>query len=129
MSLIHIFKKRNARILTLLVIKEFEQVAKLKRAWNLSLVLLIAQNIPESYCSCLYLTAGQVWWLNELWFKRYIQKCTLSHILILIMTSHYLINYGMCKNTKTWKSFLRNKKKLTCALDDTFWEVMVLKRR
>ena len=70
----------------------------------------------QNYCPCLYLTIGQVWWLNELWFKRYIQKCTLSHILILIMTSHYLVNHWMCKNTKTWKSweqnitFLRNKK-------------------
>ena len=35
----------------------------------------------------LYLSNGQVWWLNELWFKRYIQKCMLSHVLKLIMTS------------------------------------------
>ena len=33
------------------------------------------------------LSTGQVWWLHDLWFKRYIQKCTLSHILILIVTS------------------------------------------
>ena len=24
---------------------------------------------------CLYLSIGQVWWLNDLWFKGYIQKC------------------------------------------------------
>ena len=34
---------------------------------------------------------GQVRWLNEMWLKRYIQKCTLSH--------------GMLKNTKTWTSW------------------------
>ena len=34
-----------------------------------------------------YLSPGQVWWLYNLWFKRYIQKCTLSHVLILIVTS------------------------------------------
>ena len=85
----------------------------MKRTWNLSPVLLIFQ---KCYCPCLHLIIGHVWWLNELWFKRYIQKCTLSQILMLIMTSHYLVNHGMCKNTKTWKSwernitFLRNKK-------------------
>ena len=30
---------------------------------------------------------GQVWLANELWFKGYIEKCTLSHVLILIMTT------------------------------------------
>ena len=43
---------------------------------------------------------GQVWWLNELWLKKYIQKRTLSHILILIMTSQIWGNHGMVKNTK-----------------------------
>ena len=41
----------------------------------------------KKYCPCLYLSVGQVWWLNELWFKRYIQKCTQSQILIVIMIS------------------------------------------
>ena len=41
----------------------------------------------KNYCPWLYLSVGQVWWLNELWFKRYIQKCTTSHVLIAIMTS------------------------------------------
>ena len=48
--------------------------------WNLATVLQIVQKIPENYCPCLYLSIGQVWWLNELWFKRYTQKCTLSHV-------------------------------------------------
>ena len=45
------------------------------------------------------------------------------------------LNHWMSKNTKTWISwewsvtFLRNKKELTCASDDTFWEVTVLQRR
>ena len=37
-----------------------------------------------NYCSCLYLSIGQVWWLNMLWFKRYNQKSTLSRVLVLI---------------------------------------------
>ena len=41
--------------MTKLVIQELEQVAKLKRTWNLALVLQIVQKIPENYCSCLYL--------------------------------------------------------------------------
>ena len=47
----------------------------------------IVQKIPENYCPRLYLSIGKVWWLNELWSKRYIQKYTLFHILMLIMTS------------------------------------------
>ena len=60
---------------------------KLKSTWNLAPVLQNVQRITKNYCPCLYLSTGQVWWLHELWFKRYIQKCTLSHILILIVTS------------------------------------------
>ena len=60
-----------------------EKVAKL----NLAPVLRLIQKISEKYWPCLYLSIDQVWWVNELWFKKYIQKCTLSHVLILIMTS------------------------------------------
>ena len=42
--------------------------------------------IPENFCSCLRLSIGHVWLLNELWLKSYIQKYTLFHVLILIMT-------------------------------------------
>ena len=61
---------------------------------------------------------GQVWWVNELWFKRYIQEWTLPHV-VYMYTHHYvtdLLNRGMARNTKTWISweqninFLRNKK-------------------
>ena len=39
----------------------------------------------------------QVWRLNELWFKRYSQKCTLSHVLILIVTLQILQILGLLK--------------------------------
>ena len=80
----------------------------MKRAWNLAPVLQIVETIPENYCSSSYLSIGQVLWLNELWLKRYIQKCTLSYVLILIMTLQTWVNHGMVKNTKTWKSWKRN---------------------
>ena len=54
----------------------------MKKTWNLAPVLQIVQKIPENYCPCLYLPIDQVWWLN-MWFKRYNQKCTLSHVLIM----------------------------------------------
>ena len=88
--------------------------AKFKRTWNLAPVLQIVQKITENYCPRLYLSGVQVWWLHEFWFKRYIQKCTLPHLLILIATDS--VNHGMVKNTKTWISweqniiFLQNKK-------------------
>ena len=88
---------------------------------NLATFLQIVQKIPENYCPWLYLSTGHVWWLSKLWFKRYIQKCILSHVLILITTSS-LVNHGMVKNTKAWISwerkitFLRNKKNLNLCL-------------
>ena len=57
------------------------------------------RKIPENYCPCIYLSIGQVQWVNEMWFKRYIQKgisCTNTHHDVTD-----LINYGMVKNTKT----------------------------
>ena len=64
-----------------------KQVSKLKRTWNLVPVLQIVQMIPENYCAWLYLSISQVWWLNELWFKSYIQKYTLSPVLTIILTT------------------------------------------
>ena len=80
-------KKWNIEILAYLVIEYLGQVAKLKRTWNLVSVSQIVQKITENYCTCWYLSTGQVWWFHDMWFKRYIQKCTLSHVLILIVTS------------------------------------------
>ena len=92
-----------------------EQVAKLKRAWYLALVFQIVQKISEKYCPCSYLSIDQIWWVDELWFKRYIQKWTVS-----CTNTHHdvtdLLNHGIVKNTKKWiywepsLNFLQNKK-------------------
>ena len=97
------------------------QFDKLERTWNLVPVLQILQKITENYCSCFYLSVGQVWWLHEYWFKRYIQKCTLSHVLILIMTSQILEIMGRLKiqkveYLKNETIFLRNKRILNPCL-------------
>ena len=87
----------------------------MKRTWNLSPVFQIVQKLYENYCPFLYLSIGQVWLLNELWFKRYIQKCT--HLDVTD-----LVNHGMVENTKSWISwgryitFLRNKKMINLYL-------------
>ena len=82
-----------------------KQVAKLKRVWNLVPVLQIVQTILENYCSCLYLSIGQVCWPHEMWFKRHVQKSILSY------THHDvtdLVHHRMVKNTKPWISWKRN---------------------
>ena len=57
------------------------------------------------------------------------------HLVSCTNTHHDVTDFvdlGMVKNTKTWITweqkitFPRNKKILTCASDDTFWEVIVL---
>ena len=68
------------------LLSNWSRLLNWKGPGTLASVLQIVQKIPEN---CLYLSIGQVWWLNKLWFKSYIQKCTLSHVLILIM-SHRL---------------------------------------
>ena len=55
----------------------------MKKGWKLALVFQIVQKVSEKNCPCLYLFTDQVWWINELWFKRYIQKfksCNMSVI-------------------------------------------------
>ena len=75
MTLIHVFK----------IMKHWKLVII---GWVIGApVLQIVQTIPENYCSCYYLSIGEVWWLKELWFKRYVQKCILPYVLTLIMTS------------------------------------------
>ena len=57
--------------------------------------------IPGNYCRCLYLSGGQVGWINELWFKRYLKM----HPVFCNNTHHDVtdfVNHGMIKNTKTW---------------------------
>ena len=71
---------------------------------------------------CLYLSIGQSWWFNELGFKRYIQKCTLSHVQKTNHDVTDLVNHGMIKKIETWISweqnitFLQNKKILGLGL-------------
>ena len=59
----------------------------LKKTWNLAPVLQNVHKILENYCPCSHISVDQNWWLKELYFKRYLQKCTLSHVIKLIMTS------------------------------------------
>ena len=72
------------------------------------------------------LSIDQVWWVNKLWLKRYIQKCTLSHVLILILTFTGLVNHGKVKNKNlkiSWMEhyfFYETKQFLTCASYGTF---------
>ena len=84
------------------------------------------KQFPEIYCPCLYLSFGQVWWLNELLFKKCIQKCTVS-----CANSHHdtsdLVNHICWNMLRTEHNFSTKwKKSLTCASCDTFWEVIVL---
>ena len=79
-------------------------------AWNLAPVLQMGKKISEKYYPCLYLSIDQAWWVNKLWFKRYLQKCTLyslkctpntNRVLIIICDVTDLVNHGMVKNAKT----------------------------
>ena len=51
-------------------------------------ILRIVQKIHENYCCGLHLSIGQLCWLNEPSFKRYSQKCTLSHVLMYSSGCH-----------------------------------------
>ena len=101
LSLIHLLKTETPESWHNWLFNNVEQVAKLKKTWNLTPVLQIVQKIPENYCPCLYLSVGQVWWLNEMWFKRYIYS---KIQLVSCTNTHHdatdLVNHGMVKNTK-----------------------------
>ena len=88
---------------------ELDQVAKLKRAWNLAAVLQIVQKILEKYCPCLYLWIDQVWFVNELWFKRYIQKCALSHGLTLIICGRSGYRYRFLPEVTFNETLIKNQ--------------------
>ena len=91
--------------MTWLVIELLEQVAKLKRAWNLVIFLQIVQKISGKYFPCLYLSIDQVWWVNELRFQCIFrnQKCTLSRVLILIMKLYSSWRHRFSKSWDSWK--------------------------
>ena len=42
-----------------------EQVAKLKKTWNLASVLQVVQKVPENYCPCLQLSLAKFGDLNQ----------------------------------------------------------------
>ena len=103
------FQKIKHWNLDIIGIEYLEQVAKLIRTWFLGPVLQIVQRIPENYCLCLYLSVSQIWWLNELWFKRYIQKWTLSH-------EHCLM--GWLKLQKL--EYLENRTKISYGIKNSY---------
>ena len=49
-------------------------------------VFQIYQNIPEEYCTWLYLLVDQVSWPNVVGFKRCIQKFNLSRLELVLLT-------------------------------------------
>ena len=83
-----------------------EQVATLKKTWNLAQNHQTVQKIPENYCTCLYLSIDQVWWLvvQKIYWKMHPVSCTNTHHDVIDLKNH-----GMVKNTKTWISWERNK--------------------
>ena len=89
-----------------------EQVAKLKRTWNLAPVLQIVQKITENCCSYLYISVGQIWSCGS----KDIFKNAPSLMCRYSSWRHRFGRHGIVKNTKTWISwernitFLRNKK-------------------
>ena len=81
------------------------------------------RNGSKDFSKMLYLSIYQVWWLNELWFERSIQKCTLSYVLILVMTSEILYIMGWLKIQKL--EYLKNGIELFYETKN-FWEIIVL---
>ena len=65
--------------------------------------------------------------VQKMYSKMHSVSCTNTHHDVIDLTNH-----GMVKNKKTWISwewsitFLKNKKILTSASDDTVWEVIIL---
>ena len=106
MSLIHLFKKMkhwNLDIIGYVVIRPGRYIEK---DLDLVPVLQIVQKIPENFCPGLYLSIGQVWWLNEIWFKDIFKNtpflCTNNHHVT------ELLYHGMVTNTNTWICWERN---------------------
>ena len=93
-----------------------EQVAKLKKNWNLASILQIVQRISVNYCPCLYLSIGNVW-------------CLVSKDIFKNDVTD-LIRYELVKITKTWIpwerniTFLQKKKFIICASDYECWDIL-----
>ena len=71
-SLIHPFKKMKHWNLDITGYWVIGAVCYNEKGLELSTSPPIFQKISEKYCPCLYLSIDQVWWVTELWFKRYI---------------------------------------------------------
>ena len=74
----------------------------MQRAWNLSPVLQIVQEIPEKYCPSLYLLT-KFGGLINCGSKMYPASYTNTHHDVT-----NLVNHKMVKNTKIWISWERN---------------------
>ena len=72
---------------TLESLSNWSRLLNWKGPMELSPILLKCSKDCWKLLPLLILSTGQIWWLNELWFKRYIQKCTLSHVIIVMMKS------------------------------------------
>ena len=94
-----------------------EQVAKLKRTWNLAHSSKLFKRFLK-IIDLIYIY--QLAKLMSFGSKDIYQKCTFSHNTHHDVT--YLVNHGMVENTKTWiscewnRTFLRNKKTLYLCL-------------
>ena len=84
--------------------------------------------ITEYYCLCSYLSTGQVVVVVQKIYSK-------MHLVLCTNTYHDVadsVNNGMVKNSKTWISWaqkitlLYNKKFLSYASDDMFWEIIML---
>ena len=87
----------------------------MKGTWNLAPGGRIVRKIPGNYCPGSYQSIGQVWSLNELQFKRYIQKYILTHVVFTHHDATDLLNHGMVKNTNILQKvhtleYLENRK-------------------
>ena len=108
----------------------------MKRTWSLAPVFQIVQKISENYYPCLYLPIDKVWWLNELWFKRYIETCTLSHLLKVrwnlytslasparMFWSNYMKNFIISQ-----KIIIRSEKSIQHSIYHEYWHFTATSR-
>ena len=82
------FSKNNFIIMNILTdFQNHDKIKKIRKSWLSGNSVQIFQKIAENYCRCLLLSIGQVWLLLSCDSKDiYILKCTLPHIVTLIMS-------------------------------------------
>ena len=77
-----------------------QQVTKLKRVWIRTQSSKRTKKVAEYFpklLSMIVSVVDQVSWLNDLWFKKCIQKCSLTHVILLITAPQYLKLMEMLK--------------------------------